>query len=112
MDESDTRSGRRVSWPSRLAAGNNGGAAGGMDVSDEAGAGQYHFDPATYLTMMLAEFPAYRDLQHHVAAATTGINAGYILDLGWEQEKRHRRRSRCVPLPASSGVLRNSPRSP
>src|SRR5258708_37869186 len=99
MDESDTRSGRRVSWPSRLAAGNNGGAAGGMDVSDEAGAGQYHFDPATYLTMMLAEFPAYRDLQHHVAAATTGINAGYILDLGWEQERQHRQHQRWDPRP-------------
>ena len=32
--------------------------------------------------MMLAEVPAYRDLQHHVAEATRGINAGYILDLG------------------------------
>ena len=41
-------------------------------MSDEAGAGQFHFDPATYLAMMLAEVPAYRDLQRHVAEATRG----------------------------------------
>lgn len=55
---------------------------GGMDVSDEAGAEQDHFDPATYLNMVLAEVPAYRDLQHHVAEATRGIDAGAILELG------------------------------
>ncbi len=55
---------------------------GGVGVSDQAGAAQYHFDPATYLTMMLAEVPAYRDLQRHVAQATTGIDAGSILELG------------------------------
>jgi len=53
-----------------------------MDVSDEAGAGQYHFDPATYLDMILAEVPAYRDLQRHLAEATTGIDAGAVLELG------------------------------
>ena len=51
-------------------------------MSDEAAAGQYHFDPATYLDMMLAEVPAYRDLQHHVAEAAAGIDAGFILELG------------------------------
>jgi len=51
-------------------------------VSDEAAAGQYHFDPATYLDMMLAEVPAYRDLQHHVAEAATGIDVCSILELG------------------------------
>jgi hypothetical protein len=55
---------------------------GGMDVSDQAGAAQYHFDPATCRTMMLAEVPAYRDLQRHVAQAITGIDAGSILELG------------------------------
>lgn len=53
-----------------------------MDVNDEAGAGQYHFDPATYLTMMLTEVPAYQDLQRHVAEAAAGISAGSILELG------------------------------
>jgi tRNA (cmo5U34)-methyltransferase len=53
-----------------------------MDVSDETGAEQYHFDPATYLDMILAEVPAYADLQRHVAEATRGIGAGAILELG------------------------------
>lgn len=53
-----------------------------MDATEEAGAGQYHFDPATYLAMMLAEVPAYRDLQHHVVEATRDIDAGSILELG------------------------------
>jgi tRNA (cmo5U34)-methyltransferase len=55
---------------------------GGMGVSDEGGAGQYHFDPATYLDMVLAEVPAYRDLQHQVAEAAKGIDAGSVLELG------------------------------
>jgi tRNA (cmo5U34)-methyltransferase len=54
----------------------------GMDVSDGGGAEQFHFDPATYLNMMLAEVPAYRDLQYHVADATRGIDAGSVLELG------------------------------
>jgi tRNA (cmo5U34)-methyltransferase len=55
---------------------------GAMDVSDEADGGQYHFDPATYLDMMLAEVPAYRDLQYQVAEASRGVDAGCILELG------------------------------
>jgi tRNA (cmo5U34)-methyltransferase len=55
---------------------------GGMNGSDEAGSAQYHFDPATYLDMILAEVPAYRDLQRHLAEATRGIDAGSILELG------------------------------
>ena len=51
-------------------------------MSDEGGAEQYHFDPATYLDMILAEVPAYTDLQHHLAEATAGIEAGAILELG------------------------------
>jgi tRNA (cmo5U34)-methyltransferase len=55
---------------------------GGMDASDEPGAEQYHFDPATYLDMILAEVPAYRDLQHHLAEAAAGTEAAAILELG------------------------------
>lgn len=55
---------------------------GRMNGSDEAGAAQYHFDPATYLDMIMAEVPAYRDLQRHLAEATRGIDAGSILELG------------------------------
>jgi tRNA (cmo5U34)-methyltransferase len=53
-----------------------------MDASDESGAEQYHFDPATYLDMITAEVPAYRELQRHLAEATAGIEAGAILELG------------------------------
>jgi len=51
-------------------------------VSDEAGAEQYHFDPATYLDMIMAEVPAYRELQRQLAEATAGVEAGAILELG------------------------------
>ena len=44
--------------------------------------GQFHFDPATYLDMMLAEVPAYLDLQEATARATIGVAARLILDLG------------------------------
>jgi hypothetical protein len=47
-------------------------------VGGHAGAGQFHFDPAAYLAMMLAELPAYRDLQRQVAEAARGIEASVI----------------------------------
>jgi tRNA (cmo5U34)-methyltransferase len=51
-------------------------------MGDDADGRQYHFDPATYLAMVLAEVPAYQDLQQHVAEAARGIDADSILDLG------------------------------
>jgi Methyltransferase domain len=53
-----------------------------MGMSDEAGAHQYHFEPTTYLAMVLAEVPAYRGLQRHVAEAAKGIEADLVLELG------------------------------
>lgn len=53
-----------------------------MGASDQAGSGQYHFSPASYLDMMLAEVPGYRELQHQVAEATRGTGARSVLDLG------------------------------
>jgi tRNA (cmo5U34)-methyltransferase len=53
-----------------------------MDMSDEAGAEQYQFDPVTYMDMILAEVPGYRDLQRRVAEVASGIDAGSILELG------------------------------
>jgi tRNA (cmo5U34)-methyltransferase len=53
-----------------------------VDVSEEAGGAQFHFDPATYLDMMLTEVPGYRDLQHQVGEAAKGVDASAILDLG------------------------------
>ena len=44
--------------------------------------GQYHFDPETYLAMVLSEVPAYFALQEATAEATTGVVAAQILELG------------------------------
>jgi tRNA (cmo5U34)-methyltransferase len=43
---------------------------------------QFHFDPDTYLDLMIEEVPAYERLQAEVAAATRGIGAPRILELG------------------------------
>ena len=42
---------------------------------------QWHWDPATYLENMLAEVPAYQELQDRAAAAT-GEDARNLLELG------------------------------
>jgi tRNA (cmo5U34)-methyltransferase len=42
---------------------------------------QWHWDPETYLANMLAEVPAYQELQEQAAAATDG-DARTILELG------------------------------
>src|ERR1700722_16604907 len=43
---------------------------------------QFHFDPASYLELMREEVPAYGRLQEAVAAATAGLAASSVLDLG------------------------------
>jgi tRNA (cmo5U34)-methyltransferase len=43
---------------------------------------QWHWNPETYLDNMLAEVPAYRELQERTAAATEGMSASEILELG------------------------------
>ncbi len=43
---------------------------------------QFHFDPDSYLAMMREDVPRYDELQEVVAAATGGIEAGRILELG------------------------------
>lgn len=43
---------------------------------------QFHFDPDSYMDMVLAEVPAYRELQRKVAGAVTGLAVQRILDLG------------------------------
>jgi len=43
---------------------------------------QFHFDPAAYLDLMRAEVPAYGRLQEAVAAASEGVAASRVLDLG------------------------------
>jgi tRNA (cmo5U34)-methyltransferase len=44
--------------------------------------GQWHWDPSTYLELMAEEVPDYERLQDEVAAATRGIEARAILELG------------------------------
>jgi len=43
---------------------------------------QYHWDPATYLDLMRREVPAYERLQSEAVAATGGVDARDILELG------------------------------
>lgn len=43
---------------------------------------QFHFDPTTYMKMVLEEVPSYRELQTELAEATRGIEARSILELG------------------------------
>jgi tRNA (cmo5U34)-methyltransferase len=43
---------------------------------------QWHWDPATYLDNMLSEIAAYPELQAQTAAATEGMEAREILELG------------------------------
>jgi tRNA (cmo5U34)-methyltransferase len=42
----------------------------------------WHWNPETYLDEMLAEIPGYSELQQQAAAATDGIDATSILELG------------------------------
>jgi tRNA (cmo5U34)-methyltransferase len=44
--------------------------------------GQFHWDPESYLTLMAQEVPDYGTLQDEVAAATRGVGAHTILELG------------------------------
>ena len=44
--------------------------------------GQYHFDPSTYGALVRAEVPDYDEFQDAVAAATSGVDARRILELG------------------------------
>jgi tRNA (cmo5U34)-methyltransferase len=43
---------------------------------------QWHWDPETYLQNMLAEVPAYPELQEQTAAAAKAVEARTILELG------------------------------
>jgi tRNA (cmo5U34)-methyltransferase len=51
-------------------------------MSDERGTGQFHFDPDTYLDMVVAEVPHYAELQEEVARATVGLVVQHVLELG------------------------------
>jgi tRNA (cmo5U34)-methyltransferase len=48
----------------------------------EEAAGQFHFNPESYLEMVISEVPSYEELEDRTAEATIGIEANRILDLG------------------------------
>jgi tRNA (cmo5U34)-methyltransferase len=43
---------------------------------------QFHFDPTTYVESMRADIPVFDELQQETAAATEGLEARRILELG------------------------------
>jgi tRNA (cmo5U34)-methyltransferase len=43
---------------------------------------QFHFDPVTYRDMIREEVPAYDEFQDAVAAASDGMRAAWVLELG------------------------------
>jgi len=43
---------------------------------------QFHWDPDSYLELMRDEVPQYERLQDEVAAATSGVDARRVLELG------------------------------
>ena len=43
---------------------------------------EWEWDPETYLATMADEIPGYEDLQEAVVAATVGVRAGRVLELG------------------------------
>ncbi len=45
-------------------------------------AGQFHFDPDTYLAMVTSEVPLYAELQDKTAEGTEGLTVRRFLDLG------------------------------
>jgi len=51
-------------------------------MAEDTGPGQFHFDPDTYLAMVLAEVPGYVELQDEVARATAGLAVAQVLELG------------------------------
>jgi tRNA (cmo5U34)-methyltransferase len=48
----------------------------------EQAAGQFHFNPETYLEMVISEVPSYEELEDRTAEATIGVEVKRILDLG------------------------------
>jgi tRNA (cmo5U34)-methyltransferase len=72
---------------------------------------QFHFDPDSYLAMMRADVPRYDELQDVVAAATAGVHAQRILELGTGTGETARRLlavhsgARLVGIDASEAML-------
>lgn len=77
----------------------------------EAPVGQFHFDPETYLAMVLSEVPDYERLQDEVATASAGRVVARALDLGAGTGETSRRvlaahpAATLVALDESDGML-------
>ena len=73
--------------------------------------GQYHFTPDRYVETIRGEVRGYDELQERVAAATAGIDAHAILELGIGTGETARRvlplhpRARLTAIDSSAGML-------
>ena len=73
--------------------------------------GQFHFDPAAYLDDIRAEVASFDELQDAVAAATAGIEAAALLELGTGTGETARRvvarhpDARLLGIDACAGML-------
>jgi tRNA (cmo5U34)-methyltransferase len=65
---------------------------------------QFHFDPGTYLQSAIAEIPSYEEMEDRAAAATEGIDARSILDLGVGTGETAVRVQRKHPTARLSGI--------
>lgn len=54
----------------------------GHNVDMAEGSRQFHFNPDTYLELVVSEVPSYEELEDRTAEATVGMPATTILDLG------------------------------
>ena len=79
--------------------------------------GEYRFTPDTYLDSVVTEIPAYDELQARTAAATAGVAAQAILELGTGTGETARRMlelhpsARLVGLDASPEMLEQARRT-
>ena len=65
---------------------------------------QFHWNPDEYLALMEAEVPDYEHLQEELVAATRGLDAGSILDLGTGTGETARRVLAAHPRAQLTGI--------
>ncbi len=70
---------------------------------------QFHFDPDSYLAMMREDVPRYDELQDVVAAATAGLEARRILELGTGTGETARRLLGAHPSATLVGIDASEP---
>ena len=79
-----------------------------MRRSYDAVVSEWEWDPDTYLAEMADEIPGYEELQEAVAAATAGIRATRVLELGTGTGETALRVRAAIPRPAGSASTRAS----